>query len=308
MTAPATTIDTDSSLPRESWRRRMRHQSMLFATVERILRNPVGIFAVSGILLVIILALGADILTQYSPVDQSYRGAARYLSPSADHFFGTDNLRRDLFSRTLFGLRNSLLISMGAVLTGSSIGISLGFMSGYAGRWVDAVIMRVVDALLAFPSLLAAMAILTILGTGLFNLAIAIAVFNIPAFARLSRAQMLTEKHRDYVYASQAMGAGPLRVVFRHVSPNAIPPLLTQVALAVNGAIILSAALSFLGLGEKPPEPSLGSLLLDAKAHLRDAWWMAVFPASVMAFLLLCLNFLADAINEATSPYARRKV
>jgi len=292
----------------ESWRRRKAHESMLFATTERILRNPVGLFAVVGLMLILISTVAAGLIAQYGPTDQAYQGAARYLSPSLDHPFGTDHLRRDVFSRTLFGLRNSLMISLGAVLIGSTIGISLGFMSGYAGRWVDAVIMRVIDALLAFPHLLAAMAILTILGPSLRNLAIAIAVFNVPAFARLARAQMLVEKNRDYVHASQAIGAGPLRIIFRHVSMNAIPPLLTQVALAVNGAIVLSAALSFLGLGEKPPEPSLGSLLLDAKAHLREAWWMAVFPAATMAFLLLCMNFFADAINEATSPYARRKL
>lgn len=292
----------------ESWRRRKAHESMLFATVERVLGNPVGLFAVAGLLIVLIGTMAAGLITQYGPTDQAYAGAARYLHPSLSHPFGTDHLRRDIFSRTVFGLRNSLMISLGAVFIGATIGISLGFMSGYAGSWVDAVIMRVVDALLAFPHLLAAMAILTILGPSLRNLAVAIAVFNIPAFARLSRAQMLVEKNRDYVHASQAIGAGPLRIIFRHVSMNAIPPLLTQVALAVNSAIILSAALSFLGLGEKPPAPSLGSLLLDAKAHLRDAWWMAVFPGATMAFLLLCLNFLADAINEATSPYARRKV
>jgi peptide/nickel transport system permease protein len=292
----------------ESWVRRRAHESMLFATVERILRNPVGLFAVAGIALILFLALAAGLIARYSPTDQAYAGAARYLSPSWEHPFGTDNLRRDVFARTLFGLRNSLMVSVAAVLFGSALGISVGFMAGYAGKWVDAVVMRAVDAMLAFPGLLAAMAILTILGTGLFNLAIAIAVFNIPAFARLSRAQMLVEKNRDYVYASQALGAGPFRIIFRHISRNALPPLLTQVALAINSAIVLSAALSFLGLGERPPEPSLGSLLNDAKSHLRDAWWMAVFPAATMAFLLLCLNFLADAINEATSPYARRKV
>ncbi len=303
-----TVITQDQPVVRESWRRRKAHESMLFATVERILRNPVGLFAVCGILLIVFAALTAGLLSQYSPTDQAYNGAARYLSPSLDHPFGTDNLRRDVFARTLFGLRNSLTVSIAAVLFGAFIGISLGFISGYAGGWLDILVMRVIDAMLAFPGLLAAMAILTILGTGLVNLAIAIAVFNIPAFARLSRAQMLVEKNRDYVYASQALGAGPLRIIFRHISLNAIPPLLTQVALAINSAIVLSAALSFLGLGEKPPEPSLGSLLNDAKSHLRDAWWMAVFPAATMAFLLLCLNFLADAINEATSPYARRKV
>lgn len=303
-----TAATSESVVFQESWRRRKAQESMLFATVERVLRNPVGLLAVGGILLLVLAAIFAGVISQYSPTDQAYRGAARYLSPSLDHPFGTDNLRRDLFARTVYGLRNSLAVSIAAVLFGSFVGISIGFISGYAGKWLDAIIMRVVDAMLAFPGLLAAMAILTILGTGLVNLAIAIAVFNIPAFARLSRAQMLVEKNRDYVFASQALGAGPFRIIFRHISLNAIPPLLTQVALAINSAIILSAALSFLGLGEKPPEPSLGSLLNDAKAHLRDAWWMAVFPAATMAFLLLCLNFLADAVNEATSPYARRKV
>ncbi len=303
-----TAATTEPVVLRESWRRRKSQESMIFATLDRVLHNPVGLIAVGGILLLVLAAVFAGVISRYSPIDQAYPGAARYLSPSADHPFGTDHLRRDVFSRTVFGLRNSLAVSIAAVLFGSFVGISIGFISGYAGKWVDAIVMRVVDAMLAFPGLLAAMAILTILGTGLVNLAIAIAVFNIPAFARLSRAQMLVEKNRDYVYASQALGAGPLRIIFRHISLNAIPPLLTQVALAINSAIVISAALSFLGLGEKPPEPSLGSLLNDAKAHLRDAWWMAVFPAATMAFLLLCLNFLADAINEATSPYARRKV
>jgi len=297
-----------STLGRESWRVRKAHESMLFATVERVLRNPLGLLAVCGLLIILMATLGAGLLSQYSPTDQAYRGAARYLAPSLDHPFGTDNVRRDMFSRTLFGLRNSLAVSLAAVIFGSLAGISLGFISGYAGGWTDAIMMRFVDAMLAFPGLLAAMAILTILGMGLVNLAIAIAVFNIPAFARLSRAQVLVEKNRDYVVASQAIGAGPARIIFRHISRNAVPPLLTQVALAINSAIILAAALSFLGLGEKPPEPSLGSLLNDAKSHLREAWWMAVFPAAAMAFLLLCLNFLADAVNEATSPYARRKV
>jgi ABC-type dipeptide/oligopeptide/nickel transport system permease subunit len=168
--------------------------------------------------------------------------------------------------------------------------------------------MRIVDALLAFPGLLAALAILTILGPGTRNVGIAIAFFNIPAFCRLSRAQMLSEKNKDYVHASQALGAGPLRIIFGHIARNALPPLLTQLALAMNGAILLSAALSVLGLGDKPPAPSLGGILNSSKSNLSVAWWYAVFPGATLAFLLLCLNFMADAINEATSPYARRKV
>ena len=296
------------SLPAETWRKRKSQESMLFGTIDRILRNPQGVLGVCGLTILVLLALGAGVVSSYSPISQSYPGAARFLAPSFDHPFGTDELRRDLFSRTLFGLRSSLLISVGAVTIGSTIGISSGFIAGYAGGWTERIVMRMVDALLAFPGLLAALAILTILGPGTRNVGIAIAFFNIPAFCRLSRAQMLGEKNKDYVHASQALGAGPIRIIFSQISRNALPPLLTQVSLAMNGAVLLSAALSFLGLGDKPPTPSLGGILNSSKSHLRDAWWYALCPGVVLAFLLLCLNFFADAINEATSPYARRRL
>jgi peptide/nickel transport system permease protein len=302
------TRETFSAFPAEPWRRRKIQESMLVGTIDRILRNPQGMIAVSGLLLLAVMALGAGAIAQYGPTDQSYPGAARFLAPSLDHPFGTDELRRDLFARTLYGLRSSLVIAIGAVGIGSTIGISSGFIAGYAGGWTERIVMRVVDALLAFPGLLAALAILTILGPSTRNVGIAIAFFNIPAFCRLSRAQMLGEKNKDYVHASQALGAGPLRIIFGHIARNALPPLLTQVSLAMNGAVLLSAALSFLGLGDRPPAPSLGGILNASKSNLRAAWWYAVCPGIVLAGLLLCLNFMADAINEATSPYARRKL
>ncbi len=302
------TTQTYEAYTPTSWRRRKSQESMAFATVDRIIRNPQGLIGLGGLVLLTLCAVFAGQIAQHNPISQSYPGAARFLSPSWDHPFGTDELRRDLFARTLFGLRSSLLISIGAVSIGSVIGITTGFITGYAGGWTERIMLRVVDALLAFPGLLAALAILTILGSGNQNVGIAIAFFNIPAFIRLSRAQMLGEKNKDYVKASQALGAGPLRIIFGHIARNALPPLLTQVALAMNGAVLLSAALSFLGLGDSPPAPSLGGILNASKSNLRDAWWYAVFPGATLAFLLLCLNFLADAINEATSPYARRKV
>jgi peptide/nickel transport system permease protein len=303
MTAP-----TYERVPATTWRKRMRQQSMLFASFDRVIRNPQGVIAIAGLLLLVALAIGAGLVTKYGATSQSYPGAARFLAPSLDHPFGTDELRRDLFSRTVFGLRSSLIISVSAVSIGATAGISAGFIAGYAGGWTERIVMRVVDSLLAFPGLLAALAILTILGPGTRNVGIAIAFFNIPAFCRLSRAQMLSEKNKDYVSASQALGAGPLRIIFGHIARNALPPLLTQVSLAMNGAVLISASLSFLGLGDKPPTPSLGGLLNSSKSNLRDAWWYAVCPGAVLAFLLLCLNFLADAVNEATSPYSQRKV
>jgi peptide/nickel transport system permease protein len=273
------------SVPGLTWRKRKSQESMLFASIDRVLRNPQGIIAISGLLLLAALALGAGLLTRYGATSQSYPGAARFLAPSLDHPFGTDELRRDLFARTLFGLRSSLIISFSAVSVGATIGISAGFVAGYAGGWTERIMMRVVDSLLAFPGLLAAMAILTILGPGTRNVGIAVAFFNIPAFCRLSRAQMLSEKNKDYVFASHALGAGPVRIIFGHIARTALPPL----------------------LGDKPPTPSLGGLLNSSKSNLRDAWWYAVCPGATLAFLLLCLNFMADAVNEATSPFSRRR-
>ncbi len=289
----------------KSRRERMVRESMFWGSIDRLLRNPQGVIGLAGLLLLVFAAVFADLVTWHDPIRQD--AAGRFLSPSWNHPFGTDELRRDLFSRTVYGLRASLAVSIISVVVGSTIGICLGFISGYAGRWIDALLMRIVDALLAFPGLLAALAIVTILGPGLRNVGVAIAFFSIPSFARLARAQMLGERNKDYVRAAEALGAGPMRIIFRHVSMNAIPPLLTQVALFMAAAVLLSAALSFLGLGERAPDPSLGGLINSAKSNLQDAWWYAVFPGAVLALLLLSFNLLADAVNDATSPYSRQR-
>lgn len=288
-----------------SWWQRKTRESLLFATLNGIMRNPQGAIALAGLLLLVIGAAGAPVIAQHDPIVQD--AAGRFLSPSWEHPFGTDELRRDLFARTLFGLRASLAVSVIAVAIGTVVGVTIGFLAGFLGGWAEAAAMRLVDALLAFPGLLAALAILTILGPGVRNIGIAIAFFTIPAFGRLARAQMLAEKNKDYVLASQSMGASPQRVIFRHIAINAFPPLLTQMALLMAVAVLITAALSFLGLGDNPPAPSLGGLLNASRQFLREAWWYAVCPGVVFALLLLCLNLLSDAINEASSPYQRRR-
>ena len=288
-----------------SRRERLVRESMFWGSLDRLLRNPQGLLGLIVLLVLLGAAIFAPLITWHDPNIQD--ASARFLAPSWDHPFGTDELRRDLYSRTVYGLRVSLLISLLAVAVGSSVGIAVGFLSGYLSGWVDTVTMRIVDALLAFPGLLAALAIVTILGPGVRNVGIAIAFFSVPSFARLSRAQMLSERNRDYVLAAQALGAGALRVVFGHIARNAIAPLLTQIALFMAAAVILSASLSFLGLGEKPPEASLGGLINSSKSNLQTAWWYAVFPGATLAALLLSLNLLADAINEAINPFARRR-
>ena len=288
-----------------SWWGRKTRESLLFSTINGIIHNPQGAIAIVGLLLLVVGAVGAPLIALHDPIAQDASG--RFLSPSTEHWFGTDELRRDLFARTLFGLRTSFAVSLISVAIGTGVGVTIGFLAGFIGGWTETAAMRLVDALLAFPGLLAALAILTILGPGVRNIGIAIAFFTIPAFARLSRAQMLAEKNKDYVLASQALGASPQRIIFRHIAINAFPPLLTQMALLMAVAVLITAALSFLGLGDQPPTPSLGGLLNTSRQYLREAWWYAVCPGVTFALLLFCLNLLSDAINEASSPYTRRR-
>ena len=286
-----------------SRRERMVRESMFWGTLDRLVRNPQGVIGLVILGILVGAAVFAPLLTWHDPNIQDASG--RFLAPSLEHPFGTDELRRDLYSRTLYGLRVSLALSLTSVAIGATLGIMLGFFSGYAGRWADAAMMRLVDTLLAFPGLLAALAIVTILGPGIRNVAIAIAFFSVPSFARLARAQMLAERNKDYVASAEALGVRPLRIIFRHIAPNAIGPLLTQVALFMASAVIVSASLSFLGLGERPPDPSLGGLINTAKSNLQTAWWYPTFPG--LALLLLSLNLLADAVNDAINPFAPRR-
>ena len=288
-----------------SRRERMVRESMFWGSLDRLVRNPQGFIGLVVLGLLIGAAIFAPLLTWHEPNIQD--ASARFMSPSIEHPFGTDELRRDLYSRTLFGLRVSLMLSLTSVSIGATIGIMFGFFAGYVGGWADAMMMRLIDALLAFPGLLSALAIVTILGPSIRNVAIAIAFFSVPSFARMSRAQMLGERNKDYVVSAQALGAGPIRIVFRHIAPNAIAPLLTQVALFMASAVSVSAALSFLGLGERAPDPSLGGLINTAKSNLQNAWWYPTFPGLALALLLLSLNLLADAVNDAINPFARRR-
>ncbi|MBO05375.1 MAG: hypothetical protein CL731_10250 [Chloroflexi bacterium] len=295
---------TDELIPNRGIYQRFRvGESQWKLTTYRFLRNPQGRVALLGLGVLAFLAIFAGVLS----VDPNAQDAsARFLPPSWEHFFGVDQLRRDMFSRTIHGLRISLLISFVSVTVGSAIGIITGLITSYVGGWVESLAMRFVDALLAFPGLLAALAIITILGPSIRNVGVAIAFFSIPSFTRLARGQMLSEKRNEYVIAAQTIGAGPFRVIFGHIALNAIPPLLTQVALFMSTAVLLEASLSFLGMGQQPPDPSLGGLISASKTFLRQAWWYPLFPGATLALLLVSLNLFADASNEATSPWAQR--
>lgn len=248
------------------------------------------------LVLAVLLALALAAPAMHDPTAQDAK--ARLLPPSWEHPFGTDEIRRDIFSRTFNGLRSSIQVSVLAVLLGAGAGIFAGFAVGYVGHTFDVVLMRVVDAWLAFPGLLAAIAVLTVIGPGMRGVSIALLLFNMPAFIRMARAQALAERDRDYVLAARSLGAPPIRIVVRHIAINAMPPLLTQLSIALAAAILIAAALSFLGMGERPPAPSLGGMINAARPHLGDAWWYVAFPSGVLSLFLLSLTMLSDAIND----------
>lgn len=286
--------------------RQLRDESLTVDALYRTVKNPQGAIGAAVFGVLVIVAVFADLIAPFGEAEQ-IRGA-RLLAPSGEYWFGTDDLSRDIFSRILFGLRISLYVSVVGVLGGGAVGTAIGFISGYAGGWLEAVLMRFVDTLLAFPFLLLGIAVLAILGTGTSQVALALGIANIPVFARLSRAQLLTEKERDYVLAARCLGASPPRIVGRHIATNALPPLLVQAALAMAFAVIAEATLSFLGLGASPPTPTLGIILSDGRRWLfAGHWWFVLFPTLGLSLILLSLNFLADSVVEAIDPHRRHR-
>ena len=270
----------------------------------RTLRNPQGKIGAVVLSCMILLALGAEFLSPFGEREQVE--GARLLAPSADHLLGTDEIGRDIFTRLLFGLRVSLLVSLTGVTAGALTGSFVGFAAGYARGLFETVTMRLVDAMLAFPALLAGIAILTILGPSVRSVTIAIAVFNFPVFARLSRAGALAEGVKDYVLAEQSIGAGACRILYRHIAVNALSALIVQLALSYAFAILAESALSFIGLGVQPPNASLGTMIQRGRGFLYKQIWYAVAPGIVLALMLVSFNFLADAFNEANDPKRRR--
>lgn len=283
-----------------------RQQSQWFDVSYRVARERRGQIAIVILGVFMVAAIFADQIAPYH-YETQLRGS-RLLAPSWSHPFGTDEVSRDLLSRMIYGLRISLLVSLGAVAIGMPIGVAIGYTAGYIGRWVDAILMRLVDTMLAFPGILVALVILTVLGTGTREVAITLGIGAIPIFGRLARGQMLQEKERDYVMAARTLGSGPVRIIMRHVAINTLPPIMIQAALVMAFAVIAEASLSFLGLGASPPTPTIGLILNAAREFLIiGAWWFALAPIAALALMLIALNFLADAILEATSPYVRNK-
>jgi peptide/nickel transport system permease protein len=300
-----TTIRAEQPAVRASRWKRLRQSSLLIDGLWKLVRSPMGLLAVILLATLLVAAFIVPPLMGLDPLEQS-RGA-RLQSPSADHWFGTDEASRDLFARCLEGLRISILVACGAVAVGGLIGSVVGYVAGYAGGIVDTILMRIIDAMLAFPTLLMALIILVVLGNGMDKVALAIGLANIPIFARLSRAGLLQQASRDYVLAARALGASPMRIVTRHIDINTLPPLVVQAALAMAFAVLVEAGLSYLGLGVQPPNPSLGNLMSVGRNYmLTGGTYYVLLPALVLAVMMFALNLLADSLNDVFDPKRRR--
>lgn len=268
--------------------------------LRRTVRNPLGLFGLAVLSLLVLCALGAPYISPYDPLAQ--HPGAELRSWGAEYPLGTDNLGRDLLSRIIYGARASLLVGVVAVGLGAGAGIATGLAAGYFGGIVDTIIMRFYDALLSFPAILLGIAVVSVLGTGMLSVAYALAIASLPAFARLMRSRVLAERERDYVLAARCCGAPDRRIMWLHVLPNAVAPLVIQISLAMGFSVLAESALSFLGLGTQPPDPSWGSMLNESRAYLRTSPGFGIFPGMALAILLLGLNFLADALRDALDP------
>jgi peptide/nickel transport system permease protein len=252
------------------------------------------------VLLFVILAVFAPWIAPYDPLGTSW-GEIRK-APSAAHWFGTDEIGRDVLSRVIFGTRASLLAGVVSVAISLLIGMPVGLVAGYAGGWIDMIISRITDAMLACPFLILAIALAAFLGPSLTNAMIAIGIAATPIFVRLTRAQVRAVKVEDYITAARAVGNPTLRIALRHILPNVAPPLIVQATLATAAAVIAEASLSFLGLGQQPPAPSWGSMLNTAKNFVENAPWMAVWPGLSIFLLVLSFNLLGDGLRDALDP------
>jgi len=248
----------------------------------------------------VVLAFFAPWIAPQDPLATSW-GAVRK-APSAAHWFGTDEIGRDVLSRVIWGARASLLAGLVSVGISLAIGVPVGLIAGYVGGWIDMLISRITDAMLACPFLVLAIALAAFLGPSLTNAMIAIGIAATPIFVRLSRAQVLAVKVEDYIEAARAVGNSGLRIALRHVFPNIVAPVIVQATLAIAAAVIAEASLSFLGLGQQPPDPSWGSMLNTAKNYVENAPWMAVWPGVSIFLLVLSFNLLGDGLRDALDP------
>jgi peptide/nickel transport system permease protein len=279
--------------PRPRWRQ----------TLGLLARNPTAAVAATVLLLIVLMAVFDEAIAPTGPNEISVED--RLQPPSWEHPFGTDDLGRDILSRVILGAGVSLQVGFLAVAFALVVGSGVGLLAGFYGRWVDDVLMRGMDILFAFPAVLLAIAVLAVRGPGSGNTALAIGIVYVPVFARVTRASVLGVREEVYVRASRSVGASDLRLLTRHVLPNAAPPIIVQTSVSLAFAVLAEAALSFLGLGTQPPNPSWGLMLAEGRGFIDLAWWLAFFPGMAIFVTVLCFNLVGDGLRDVLDPRQR---
>jgi peptide/nickel transport system permease protein len=272
-------------------------------TLRRWMRSRSALVGGGVLALIVVAALTAPLISPFDPIKTNQRLTLE--APSFGHLMGTDRFGRDIFSRVVWGGQISLPIGLVSVGIGLLFGVSVGLLAGYYGGWVDAISLRLVDLLLAFPGILLALAIIAILGGSLTNLMIAVGISAIPDYVRITRGTVLSLKQREFVLAARVIGCRGPTIMLRHILPNVMAPLIVLATLGMATAIITGSALSFLGLGIKPPTPEWGNMLAEGREFLQRAWWVAFFPGSAIMLTVLSINLLGDGLRDALDPRMR---
>jgi len=278
----------------------------LFKTFQWLVQRPLFLVGGATVVTISVIAVLAPIIAPYDPLKIDV--IKRLQPPSSQHFMGTDHLGRDLFSRVIFGARISLMVGVTIAFTSSALGGALGLLAGYFGKWLDNIIMRICDMFFAFPPLILAMAIAASLGPSLQNTMLALVIVWWPRYARLARSQVLVLRELDYVQAAKASGAGHLRIMLKHVLPNAFSPILVQVTLDIGQAILMAASLGFLGFGAQPPTPEWGVIASEARIYMRDQWWYPTFPSVMILLTVLGFNLVGDGLRDVLDPRQRGRL
>jgi peptide/nickel transport system permease protein len=269
----------------------------------RLLQNRSALIGGVVLLVIVLLTVAAPLVSPFDPIKTNQRLSLG--PPSAEHWMGTDRFGRDILSRVIWAGQTSLPIGLVSVAIGVLFGVTFGLLAGYYGGWIDAVSMRVVDLLLAFPGILLALAIIAILGGSLVNLMIAVGIASIPDYVRITRGAVLSLKQREFVLAARVVGARGPWIMLRHILPNVVAPLIVLATLGTASAIITGSALSFLGLGIKPPTPEWGNMLAEGREFLQRAPWVAFFPGAAIMLTVLSINLLGDGLRDTLDPRMR---
>lgn len=273
------------------------------AFYKKLAKNKAAMAGAFIVLIFVFLAVFAPVIAPHDPIDPQVM--KKLQTPSAEHWLGTDHQGRDILSRILYGARVSLIVGFLSTVIGAFVGVLLGIVAGYYGRWIDSLIMRICDVLLAFPGILLALAIVTVLGPSTINVIFAIAFFAVPTFARIVRGSTLSVKKLEYIDAIKAMGSSDARIIFKHILPNIVSPIIVQATLYIASAIITASALSFLGMGTQPPTPEWGMMLSQGRSYIAQAPHVTAFPGLVILLVVIGFNLFGDGLRDALDPKSK---